>query len=108
MKIALDYDNCYNADKRFWDKFIEMSLNAGHEVYIVTARHPEKDYIGDKVHWALPILYCNGVAKKWFCHHNFDIDFDIWIDDKPEGIVQNSSASKEVLEEWRKSEAWSK
>lgn len=108
MKIALDYDRCYNVDPDAWDEFICLFESRGHEVIIVTARSQTKDNIDDRVLHGIDIIYCDGVAKKWFCHHHADTDFDVWIDDKPEGIISNSTATKEVLEKWRASEEWSR
>lgn len=112
MKIALDYDRTYNSDKDFWDKFINLSLNLDKEIYLVTARSPEEDALS-KEQWSwspelIPVIYCNGIAKKWFLHHHKNIDIDIWIDDKPDNILSNSTATKEILIEWRQSEEYNK
>lgn len=106
MRIALDYDRCYNLDKPFWNKVVGLAQDHGHSVTIVTARSRTKDNIDDRVLPGLPIIYCDGVAKKWACHHYHDLDFDVWIDDKPEGILANSTATKEVLAEWRAGPEW--
>jgi hypothetical protein len=99
MIIALDYDKTYTLAPSFWDDFILMADDYGHMVYIVTARSPTKDTIED----GLPceVIYCDGVAKRWALHHFHDIDPDIWIDDKPDNILFNSTATKEQLTEWR-------
>lgn len=98
MKIALDYDLTYTKDPEFWRAFVFLSKLSGHEVRIVTARCAEKDTLPE-----LPceIIYCNGVAKKFVCHHFVEWDPDIWIDDKPESILNNSPATKEILADWR-------
>ena len=113
MKIALDYDLTYSADKVFWNNFIHMaSFRDDVKIYIVTARHPVKDELSnEQVHPSVraileDIIYCNGVAKKWHLHHNHDLDIDVWIDDNPNNIMNNSSASKEFLVEWRNSEEY--
>lgn len=110
MKIALDYDNTYTLDKSFWDGVVALADDCGHEVRIVTARSPNFDAIpperlpfGEE----FPVEYCDGVAKKFHCTWFAD-NFngwvpDVWIDDKPEGVNQNSTASREFLVEWRAS-----
>lgn len=107
MKIALDYDRTYNVDKPFWDAFVELSEIYGHEVRIVTARSPVHDKVDGRVN-GLRIIYCDGVAKRFHCHWFADWNPDVWIDDKPEGIDKNSTATKEILEKWRASEEYTK
>lgn len=99
MKISLDYDMTFTADKEFWTNFIELVKGFDHEVRIVTVRHPEHDKITDDID--IPIIYTNGVAKKFFCMHYADWEPDIWIDDHPELVSHNSEKSKDWLMEWR-------
>lgn len=101
MKIALDYDLTYTLDPPFWESFFEQVWAAGHIVKIVTARSKELDNIDDRVPPHFDIIYCDGVAKKFACHHYHNFDPDIWIDDKPEAVHNNSTATKEILAEWR-------
>jgi len=116
MKIALDYDKTYNVDKEFWNKFVQLCFEYGHDVRIVTARSPTDDPLSEDKVPDIPVIYCDGIAKRFFCHWFVDKksvdergwDPDVWIDDKPEGIGQNSTATKEILEEWRKSEEYQK
>lgn len=108
MKIALDYDLTYTLDPYLWEGFITMAINAGHDVRIVTARSPILDNIDDKVS-DLPIIYCDGVAKRfhctWFADNGNGWIPDVWIDDKPQAVDNNSTATREQLEEWRASDA---
>lgn len=101
LTIALDYDHTYSADPFLWDAFILQARSRGHYVFICTARNEILDAIEDDVLEGTEIAYCDGVAKKFTLHHHFGIDVDIWIDDKPDSITHNSTASKEVLEAWR-------
>jgi len=115
MKIALDYDKTFNLDPQFWSTFERLAYHYGHEVKIVTARSPVDDPLSkDRVH-DIPVIYCDGIAKRFFCHwfadrtggvNNRSWDPDVWIDDKPEGVGANSNATKEVLEKWRASEEY--
>lgn len=102
LKIALDYDLTYSADPPMWDEIIAIMEKYGHDVRIVTARSAELDGIADKFKRVdIPIIYCNGVAKKFVTHFYEEWDPDIWIDDKPESITHNSETSRDKLKEWR-------
>lgn len=111
MNIALDYDKTYNLHPDFWDEFINMCVESPIKIDIrlVTARSPTKDTLSKiQFPWqdTIPVIYCDGVAKQFVCHHFHDWDVDIWIDDKPQGVHNNSTASKEVLAAWRASEEY--
>ena len=115
MKIALDYDKCFNLDQSFWTEVAELARFYDHEVRIVTARSPVDDALDSSRVSNLPVIYCDGIAKRFFCHwfadrtggvNNRSWDPDVWIDDKPEGVGANSNATKEVLEKWRASEEY--
>jgi hypothetical protein len=88
VRIALDYDDTYTADKELWDEFIDAAIRRGHSVTIVTFRHggggmydgvlyDNLDVEDDAKRLCIPIVYTNGKQKK----HCFDAD--IWIDDNP-------------------------
>lgn len=103
MKIALDYDETYTKDPGLWEDFILMAWSRGHEVRIVTARSPVEDNIDDKVR--IPVIYCEGVAKRfhctWFAEDRKGWIPDVWVDDKPQSVDNNSTATREHLVEWR-------
>ncbi len=113
MKIGLDYDKTYSLDKTFWDSFIILCAFNDVDIYLITARHPEKDKLTDVQlspdirKYFKDIIYCNGVAKRWHVLHNHDLEIDVWIDDRPDNILNNSTASPEFLKTWRASEEWS-
>jgi hypothetical protein len=105
MKIALDYDHTYSSNPKLWDKFIDLARMAGEDIRIVTARdwqHDRTPFLRE-LEGKLPVVYTAGVAKRWYCQH-FTDGFvpDIWIDDRPESILENSQATPESLAEWRK------
>lgn len=110
MKIALDYDKTYTLDKDCWNSVIEEWLSSGHDVRIVTTRSPIYDRISENrlPPSKIPVIYCDGVAKRFHCHWFADDgngwDPDVWIDDKPQGVDNNSTATKEILEAWRASD----
>ena len=103
LNIALDFDNTYTADNVLWDAFINLAVSLGHKVYIVTMRCPTNDTIPIRLPDNLcGIFYCNGNPKRSYCNDVFGVEFNIWIDDHPEGIHMGSSFTPEQLEEWRR------
>jgi hypothetical protein len=104
-KIAVDFDRTYTSDPHLWLAFMLDAKFAGHDVFIVTARSGQSDRCEmlDDIEFRhdFPVYYTNGVAKRWWCLHNGPGVVDIWIDDKPEAILENSNATPEWLEEWR-------
>jgi hypothetical protein len=80
MLIAIDYDKTYTADKNLWDKFIVLAQDSGHDVRIVTMRRPDET-IEDA---PIKIVYTSRKAKASV------IKADIWIDDSPSWIFQDS------------------
>ncbi|NSZ63457.1 hypothetical protein G6L16_008905 [Agrobacterium tumefaciens] len=104
MNIALDYDSTYTADPQLWNLFISVCENSGHDIRIVTARDDRHDRTDALItlEKRLPVIYCRGVAKKWYLsHHGEGFVPDIWIDDKPESILENSTFAPDKLAEWR-------
>lgn len=104
LNIALDYDDTYSADTDFWDDFIENSKKYGHNVFIVTYR--DERYDEDFNLMALrdegvKVYFTRGVAKQWWMDQFSDEIVNIWIDDKPEAIIHNSSLPRKGLIEWR-------
>jgi len=104
MKIALDYDLTYTADPYFWSRFLGMCSAHGHKVKVVTVRDDRFDRTAPLVdlEQLVPVVYTRGTAKRWFMEH-FGDGFvpDIWIDDKPESILNNSTISPDALAKWR-------
>jgi hypothetical protein len=81
LYIAIDHDGTYDTDPETFDNVIKCFKEAGHYVFIVTARHPEKH----KLDLPYEIFYTNGEKKHKFMKEQ-GIDIDIWIDDWPELI----------------------
>lgn len=108
LKFGLDYDETYTADRLLWDIFIAAAQAGGHSVYLVTFRDdrfdwtPDMDYLQSK---GVPVLCTRGVAKDFYCLHFGPGKIDIWIDDKPERVYTNSTATPEFLAEWRRNNA---
>ena len=94
MNISLDFDDTYTRDPVFWNRFIEMIWEFGHDVYCVTAREPLpkfKDEVYDTIGKLIGKDNCyftDGNAKeKFMFDHNIMID--VWIDDSPRFITQS-------------------
>lgn len=104
MKIALDYDGTYSADPGFWAVVIGVARHRGHDIRVVTARDDLVDRTAPlaDLEALVPVIYTRGIAKRWYCTH-FTPDFvpDVWIDDRPEAIIENSRSTPEALAEWR-------
>lgn len=100
MKIALDYDETFTADRNLWSMFVGYILkNTIHTVTFVTFRvdHGEhmnrsfnKDIEDDAESLRMEIVYCNGKQKST-C-----FKADIWIDDMPE-LIPNTDAMRAML-----------
>lgn len=76
MKIALDFDNTITRDPTFWIGFVNAARAAGHEVKVVTSRHP-----GLPVPiTGIEVIYCSFTAKRK--HYGADV----WIDDDPKHV----------------------
>lgn len=103
MKIALDYDGTYDQDPSIWQAIIYLLKQASHDIRVVTHRHWTLDNIDKE--FDIPIIYTDGIAKKWYCEHREPYWVpDIWIDDKPKGILENGPLTQTEIEEWRKSQ----
>lgn len=104
-KIAIDFDNTITTDFDGWVGVMTTLRDRGFDVFVVTARSSQLDRC-DGLDWieydvGFPVFYTNGVAKKWWCLHNGPGEVDIWIDDKPENILNNSTTPPEDLIVWR-------
>lgn len=80
MLIALDYDKTYTADPTLWNGFIFAAKARKHDVKIVTLRTPSESIQVDGVE----VIYTSRQAKM---KH---IAADIWIDDNPAWVYQDS------------------
>lgn len=85
IKVAIDFDGTITADLPVWIPLIRMMQLAGWEPAIVTWRpssaHEEVDEFQAELAIPIPVVYCNGCAKRE-CY-----DADIWIDDNPASVL---------------------
>lgn len=79
MKIGLDYDNTITRDFQLWEIFVDLCLNRGHEVIIVTGRAPDQP-ISFKTD--LPVVYAGNQWKSSAARSEGHL-IDVWIDDEP-------------------------
>lgn len=86
MKIGLDWDGTFTLDPKSWQKFIDLMVLAGHEVYVTTSRGEDIpiEFIPNNLE---QIVYCNFEAKKEATEKR-GIKIDVWIDNDPKYITE--------------------
>lgn len=105
-KIAFDYDGTISEDFEGWREVMSFMKDRGHEVFVVTFRDERYDSNDDLQFLyedGYDIYWTRGVAKKWWCEQFGPGKVDVWIDDKPQAILNNSELSVDGLYEWRES-----
>lgn len=93
MIIALDYDNTFSADRDLWRQFIRLAQSRGHRVIGVSGRHDEplhREALAADFPAGLEVILCNHCTKRPIVEA-LGIKVDIWIDDYPEGIVEEAA-----------------
>ncbi len=108
MLLALDFDQCYTLDPFFWDTFIELTGQSGHEIILATYRHEVHDAhpLIDELKTSIPVYFTDGKAKKPYLEA-LGITVDVWVDDRPLTVLEDSAwgqASPE-LAAWRAANA---
>lgn len=90
MNIALDYDGTFTADPVFWLRFVRNALDAGHVVYCVTMLEPHQTHDMDfELQCMVKVITTSSKAKKPFVDA-LGIKIDIWIDDRPDWIINDA------------------
>lgn len=104
MKIAFDYDGTISEDLAGWLEVMHSMKARGHEIFVVTFRDERYD-MNDDLQFIydedFEIYYTRGVAKRWWCEQFGPGNVDVWIDDKPEAILNNSNYTIGDLHVWR-------
>lgn len=104
MRIALDFDATYTLDPEFWDAFIWLIRATGHEVILATYRHEVHDAhpLIDELKKIIPVHFTDGKAKKPFLEA-LGIVVDVWVDDRPMTILEDSAwgVDSPELAAWR-------
>lgn len=104
MRIAIDFDETYTKDPILWNEFMGYATFRGHEVCICTTRNLKHDntYTLQHLHkLGYPVYFVDGMPKKECMKETWGLDVDIWIDDKPDSIINGSMTNKEDLAAWR-------
>jgi hypothetical protein len=107
MKIAIDYDGTISGDHEAWGRAMQVLKDFGHDVFVVTYRSATKDRcegLDQLEALGYKVWYTDGAAKEFWCLHFGPGKVDVWVDDRPKTVYENSSLSPEGLEEWRKSQ----
>jgi Glycosyl transferase 4-like len=103
MLIAIDYDGTYTADPEMWEAFARYAKMRGHEVHLVTMRHPSESVrIGQHI---TTVHYTDRKGKREYMLAR-ELHVGIWIDDMPDFIV--TDAAPRDLEENAVSGLWAK
>ena len=95
MIIAIDIDNTWTKDPRFFKSIYTIALAFGHNIIIATGR---KEYSNDMDKFDLPdvpILYCGDELKETVALRN-GYTVDVWIDDSPGTIQECKKLSGEL------------
>lgn len=104
MLVAVDYDKTFTAHRGLFLDFMVKCQDIGWDVCIVTYRNPELDYEEDFAlleSWHnIKTYFTDGKAKKKFMEDQ-GIHVDIWIDDRPEAILEDLPLNEDALAEWR-------
>lgn len=90
MILALDYDGTYTKDPAMWLSAIQVFRAAGHEVFCCTMRTPEEVLSMDPALRSLVMVVPTSREAKGPFVKALGIPVDIWIDDSPMLILQNS------------------
>jgi hypothetical protein len=92
MIIAIDYDDTYTQDPELWNNFIKSSNERGHVVICVTMRYGtggEEIDVLNSIGKLCGVIFTGRRGKRnWVKESN--IYPDVWIDDRPEYILNNS------------------
>ena len=108
MLIALDYDATYNAAPEQFDKIIALMKTFGWKVILATYRHSDKDYHPLFDHLkslGVKCYFTDGKGKKEYLK-NLGIEPNIWFDDNPRSILEDSAweVDSPELNAWREAQ----
>ena len=101
MKIGIDFDKCYRADPETWREVVNIFQQNGHECVLITKRRPHNEEQVEEVKRVvdgqMPILFA-GERYKNEVAEEYGYEIDVWIDDHPE-FIHNQSDLKDQLGE---------
>lgn len=87
MLLALDYDDTYTRDPKFWDEVIMLARMNGHTVICATMRYPHEgiDVVAALEGKVEQIIFTSRKAKHGAVHAAGYMP-SVWIDDSPHWI----------------------
>ncbi len=89
--IALDYDGSYTVFKDLFDIIISNAIENGHRVIMATMRRPEESTeLLEELKEKIEVYYTSREAKVSYLRDNHSIYPDLWIDDNPHWIYNDS------------------
>lgn len=93
MLIALDFDKTYTEDPGLWLSFIDLARERGHQVMIVTMRYEEheKEAVERQLKGKVDRIIYTGRKGKMRHMLFLSLKPDIWIDDEPKWIFEDSA-----------------
>lgn len=90
MNISLDFDGTYTEDPERWNQFIDIFLEAGHSVQVITMRHENQANRAMKdLAKKIPVHFTGHKAKLPYAIEH-GIHIDVWIDDNPMWIYKDA------------------
>ncbi len=91
MLLSIDYDLTYTEDPIMWDQFIDLATKCGHTIICCTMRYPEEGLIVEEnlKNKVSQIIYTSRNAKLPYLQE-LGITVNVWIDDSPHWLFQNS------------------
>ncbi|MCW5156378.1 HAD family hydrolase [Burkholderia cenocepacia] len=90
MNVALDFDGTFTEDPEAWHVVIDLFLKRGHSVFLVTMRHPnEANRAMKDLAKKITVIFTSRQAKKKFVEEQ-GIKINVWIDDNPHWILEDS------------------
>lgn len=103
--IALDFDETYNTVPDMYDEIINVFQSWGYKVILATYRHKTIDYdpLFGRLEAQRVSVYCtDGKAKKKYME-DLGINVNIWIDDNPRSVLEDSAWKHDSpeLHAWR-------
>ena len=92
--ICLDYDGSYNVFPELFDMIIKQCLKQGYKVILATMRYPQEEDSGLRELSKKIKIYYTGRKAKFIYLKNIGIEPDLWIDDRPDFILNDARESR--------------
>ena len=99
LTISIDYDRTFTAAPGLWRSFIHDATNRGNRVVCIS-RRDDSDENREELRIAFgdldvaQLVLCGASKQKRTAAAELGINVDVWIDDYPEGIVDQKPADQ--------------